>query len=93
MLKKFREVDISTKLKRTNFLCYENHFLYNAHLLVSDRRKSEQICDIALGRCPTVISSFTTETVYLSLKLVSSLHKQVLTSVYFDSNGNHEYNL
>ena len=26
-------------------------------------------------------------------KLVGSLHKQVLVSMYFDNDGNHEYNL
>ena len=38
----------------------------------------KQIRDIAssLGRCPVMISSFTTETAYLSLKLVGTLHKQ-----------------
>ena len=73
------------KLKRMNIslLCkLFYHFLYNAHLRVSDSRKSKQIHDIALswasslGRCSTMILSFTTETAYLSLKLVGSLHKQ-----------------
>ena len=39
-----------------------------------------------------MISSFTTKTAYLSLNLVGSLHKQLLASIYFDSDGNHEYN-
>ena len=79
MLKKFRKVDTSTKLKRTNIFVMKIILpFYNARLRVSDSRtESKQIRDIApsLGRCPTMISSFITETAYLSLKLVGSLHK------------------
>ena len=57
--------------------------LYNTRLRVSDSEKTNK----------SVISSFTTETTYLSLKLVGSLHKQVLGSIYFDSDGNQKYNL
>ena len=62
----------------------DNHFFYNARLRVSDSRKSKQIRDIAasLGRCPTMISSFTTETAYLSLKLVGSLNKQTSPGIH-----------
>ena len=51
---------------------------------VSDNRKSKQTCDIAprLGRCPMMISSFTTEIAYLSLKLVGSLHKQTSPGIH-----------
>ena len=56
----------------------------HAYAGVSDSRKSKQIRDIApsLGRCPTMISSFTTETAYLSLKLVGSLHKQTSPGIH-----------
>ena len=45
-----------------------------------------------------MILPFTTETAYLSLKLVGSFSQrryihQVLASIYFDSDGNHEYRL